>query len=225
MKNYKKRNLNPSKSRREREKEQRREDIMNAAENLILKQGFENTTMEQIAFKAEYSKGTLYNYFESKDDLYLAIGTKAYQIIIDYSKNFVEKEKPGVKQLMAVGFAYYEFVKKHAKYAKIFHDIAKKLPNIAMKPINELTIPEQEYIGQSEEYRDVFLKVITDAIKNKAIRADVNPIMIGIALACLTSGLIKELSQRETSLKQNGLEMDQIVDFVFEMIGEGLKPR
>ncbi len=225
MKNHKKGNLNPSKSRREREKEQRCKDIMKAAEKLFLKQAFENTTMEQIAFEAEYSKGTLYNYFESKDDLYLSIGIKAHQIMINYTKDFIEKENPGVKQLMAVGFAYYEFAKKHPKCANIFHDIAIKFPDIAMKPINTLTIPEQDYLDQIEEYRKIFLKVLTDAIKNKKIRSDVNPNMIGIALASLTSGLINELSHRDMSLKQTGLEMDQIVDFVFEMIGEGLKPR
>ncbi|MFX1452616.1 MAG: TetR/AcrR family transcriptional regulator, partial [Promethearchaeota archaeon] len=59
--------LSPTKIRREREKEQRREDIIDAAEKLFLTQGFENTTMKQIANEAEYSKGTLYNYYKSKD--------------------------------------------------------------------------------------------------------------------------------------------------------------
>jgi AcrR family transcriptional regulator len=65
--------LSPSKIRREREKTQTRINIIKAAEKLFLSQGFENTTMEQIANKAQYSKGTIYNYYNSKDELYVAM--------------------------------------------------------------------------------------------------------------------------------------------------------
>jgi len=67
----------PSEIRREREKEEKRSIIIEAAEKLFHSKGFENTTMKQIANKVEYSKGMLYNYYNSKDELYIAIGCKA----------------------------------------------------------------------------------------------------------------------------------------------------
>ena len=114
--------------------EQRRQDIIEAAEKLFISQSFENTTMEKIANEAEYSKGTIYNYYNSKDELYIALGNKAYNLIIDYTKKLTDEEIPGIKQLMAVGYAYYEFTKKYPQYASIFHDIAVKLPDIINKP-------------------------------------------------------------------------------------------
>ncbi|MFX0105134.1 MAG: TetR/AcrR family transcriptional regulator, partial [Candidatus Hodarchaeota archaeon] len=111
--------ISPTKIRREKEKEQRRHDITDAAEKLFFSHGFDNTTMEQIAIETEYSKGTLYNYYNSKDELYIAIGNKAYSLIIKYSKEFTEKEPPGIRALMAVGYAYYEFTKDYPNYASI----------------------------------------------------------------------------------------------------------
>lgn len=59
--------------RREREKQERREAILAAASNVFLERGVSGATMEDIAREAELSKGTLYLYFASKDELFLAI--------------------------------------------------------------------------------------------------------------------------------------------------------
>lgn len=45
------------------------QNIMNAAFALIAKQGYESTSISQIAVEAGVSKGLMYNYFESKEDL------------------------------------------------------------------------------------------------------------------------------------------------------------
>lgn len=42
--------------------------------------------MQEVADEVGYSKGTVYKYFKSKDELYLASGTKAYELIVDYNK-------------------------------------------------------------------------------------------------------------------------------------------
>lgn len=212
-------------SRKEREIEQRKVFILQKAEKLFLSQGYNDTTMDQIAEESEFSKGTVYKYFLSKDEIYLTLGIKAYQMIIEKTKQFIEKEETGIAQLMAVGKAYHEFYKDSPEYALIFHHIGDKFPDIANKPKKELTANEKVYLEQSNAYRDLFVGVIGDAIKNNKLRTDKDPIMIGITLATLTSGLIKELTRREKNLENLNITTKQIVDFVFEMLGEGLKPR
>jgi TetR/AcrR family transcriptional regulator len=212
-------------SRKEKEIEQRKKDILIVAEKLFLSQGYDDTTMDQIAQVAEFSKGTVYKYFSSKDEIYLTLGIKSYQMIIDKTKKLTENEEPGVSQLIAVGRAYFEFYKEAPEYAMIFHHIGDKLPLILNKSKEELTPNEIAYLALSDAYRDLFVEIISQAIKYKKIRIDKDPIMIGITLATLTSGLIKELTRRENNLEKLQLTSDQIVDFVFEMLGEGLKPR
>ena len=163
---------NKKTSRKQRETELRKQIILEAAEKLFLSKGYEDTTMDDIANDAEFSKGTLYNYFESKEELYLAIGTRAYEIIIDLTKNFIEKQKPGVDQLKTVGYAYYEFTKKFPGYAHIFHDIAIKLPDVTEKSHEKLTLIEKDYLKKSETFGNLFTDTIVNAIKTKAIRSD-----------------------------------------------------
>ena len=54
-------------------KEQRSSEILDAAKKVFFEKGFKNTTMESIADKARVSKGTLYFYFKTKEDLYMSM--------------------------------------------------------------------------------------------------------------------------------------------------------
>ncbi|MFW9901670.1 MAG: TetR/AcrR family transcriptional regulator [Candidatus Thorarchaeota archaeon] len=212
-------------TRKERETQLRKQIILEAAEKLFLSERYEATTMDEIANEAEFSKGTVYKYFNSKDELYIAIGIKAYELIIRFTREFAEKEDPGLKQIIAVGYAYYEFTKQYPLYANIFHDIALKLPDIAIKSEETLSEIERDYLNLSNSYRDIFIKILTDAIKIKAIRSDKNPFLIGYILSSLTNGLVNDLMQNKNFIERLGLHSDEIVDFVFEILGEGLSPR
>lgn len=74
-------------SRRERKKERTRQTIVDAALALFQKQGFETTTMEQIAEEADIAKGTLYNHFPSKEAI---IGEYMHYVIRD-NKNLLQQ--------------------------------------------------------------------------------------------------------------------------------------
>ncbi|NHJ20908.1 MAG: TetR/AcrR family transcriptional regulator [Candidatus Lokiarchaeota archaeon] len=213
------------KSRKQRETELRKKIILEATERLFLSEGYEKTTMDEIARQSEFSKGTLYNYFKSKDELYLAIGIKAYELICEYTERFTSKEKPGLSQLMAIGYAFYEFTKDYPAYSSIFHDIAVKIPEVSFKPKESLSQIEKEYLNSNYKYRDLFVKILGDAIKIKAIRIDKDPNLIGYILSTITSGIISDLLQNSEMVKRRGLDFDEIIDFTFEILAEGLKPR
>jgi AcrR family transcriptional regulator len=60
-------------SRKERERLIRQQEIMRAARELFARKGYHNTTLEEIAQHAEFGKGTIYNYFGSKEELLYGI--------------------------------------------------------------------------------------------------------------------------------------------------------
>ena len=60
-------------SRRERERLRHRREILEAALKLFSEKGFHNVSMLEIAKKAEFATGTLYKFFENKEDLYKAL--------------------------------------------------------------------------------------------------------------------------------------------------------
>jgi len=59
--------------KKELRKEQKRREILASAEQVFARQGFYVTTMEEIAAECGWSKGTLYLYFKSKEDLFFSI--------------------------------------------------------------------------------------------------------------------------------------------------------
>ncbi|MFH1137720.1 MAG: TetR/AcrR family transcriptional regulator [Pseudomonadota bacterium] len=65
--------LSKSALRRLREKEQRRRDFLQAAETLFARQGFHQTSIEEIADLAEASTGAVYFHFKNKDDLLIQL--------------------------------------------------------------------------------------------------------------------------------------------------------
>ncbi|HPN38002.1 MAG TPA: TetR/AcrR family transcriptional regulator [Melioribacteraceae bacterium] len=57
-------------NRKEREKLLRKSEIADAATVLFAKNGYDSTTLDEIASKSQFGKGTIYNYFNSKEEIY-----------------------------------------------------------------------------------------------------------------------------------------------------------
>ena len=208
--------------------EHRRKKILEAAERLFLTKGYDNTTMQDVAEEAGYSKGTLYNSFETnelKDALYLAIATKAYELFLNLLKKRMEQVEPGIQQIKEVGLSYYDFIRKYPAYANIFHDVAQKVPNLDSKKKEDLDEIEKAYLQKSEEFGEYFVMILGRAIQSKQIRNDKSPLLIGFMLSNLTNGMMKELMQHENDLQKYGIDSDELVNFAFDIIAEGLKPR
>jgi len=82
-----------SKSRpRTKPAEQRRTDLMNAAQRLFLKHGVGPTTIEQITSGAAVAKGTFYLYFSSKEDILAALADRFAQELLARIKAAVEEK-------------------------------------------------------------------------------------------------------------------------------------
>jgi TetR/AcrR family transcriptional regulator len=59
--------------RREREKLRQRQEMLEAALDLFSQKGYHNVSMQEVAEKAEFAVGTLYKFFQNKEDLYKAM--------------------------------------------------------------------------------------------------------------------------------------------------------
>src|SRR5512147_1631665 len=86
-------------TRRERQAAQRVEHILDAAARLFAEHGFHRTTTKDIAQAADVSEGTLYNYFENKNDLLFSILERLgeYELPTDWQ---TEKLSADARQFM-----------------------------------------------------------------------------------------------------------------------------
>jgi TetR/AcrR family transcriptional regulator, repressor of fatR-cypB operon len=79
-------------SRKEREKLARQQDILRAARELFATKGFRDTTLDEIAHHAEFGKGTLYNYFANKEEIFHAIIDQSIEDSLSIARQSVEAE-------------------------------------------------------------------------------------------------------------------------------------
>lgn len=108
-----------SMTRKERERETRRREIIDAAEELFATRGFENTTMEEIAEKAEFGKPTLYSYFKGKDEILFRVHMRRHGTKVASFREAIEKEITGYEKLRALGVAYFRFYKANPEYLRM----------------------------------------------------------------------------------------------------------
>ncbi|WP_046246634.1 TetR/AcrR family transcriptional regulator [Hymenobacter terrenus] len=98
--------------RKEREKTERRQAILMAAQRLFNEQGFEKVSMRNIAETIEYSPATIYLYFKNKNELLFALQSQAFGQLARSFESVFAIEHPA-KQLEAVGHKYLEFAFQH----------------------------------------------------------------------------------------------------------------
>ena len=68
-------------SKKEKRKNNNKNEIVDAAERLFFSKGYDNSTMDEIAKEAGYTKRTLYSYFTSKEEIYEKIVERGYIIL------------------------------------------------------------------------------------------------------------------------------------------------
>lgn len=105
--------------RRLREKEARRHQILDAARDLFFQKGFEATTIEDIAARVELSKGTLYLYFSSKEEIYFTLMHLGSRIMHEMLLKAAQADLPADTLLRRLGRAYYEFYEKYPGYFRM----------------------------------------------------------------------------------------------------------
>lgn len=116
--------------------------IMNVALELFADEGFHGTTISKIAQEAGISKGLLYNYFESKDDLIRKI---IYSGLDDIDK-FFDPDKDGILTSEELAFAIdkiFDLMKEEIHFWKLYFTL------VMQKPVLKLVEDRlQEIVGK-----------------------------------------------------------------------------
>ncbi len=104
--------------RKEKEKEIRRNDIIEAAERIFFSKGYNNATMDDVAKEAEFSKRTVYVYFNSKEQIYFEIMIKGYRLLLAMLKEDTHKEKTtnAIDEIRQMSMTMYRFSTEYPEY-------------------------------------------------------------------------------------------------------------
>lgn len=161
--------------RKEREKEHRREEILNAAQKVFFTKGLQAATMDEVAEVAELSKGTLYLYYKSKEDLYLAVMMRGMGILYSMFEPIADAQEPTVIKLVKMTEAYYEFFQKHRNYFRMFYFF--QYPQFHKQVSDEMM---QSCTGENQRVWSLVVRVIQQGIAEGDLRSDINPMVMGV---------------------------------------------
>ena len=99
--------LNP----KDKRKNTNKKDIVDAAEKLFFTKGYNNSTMEQVACEAGFTKRTLYSYFKSKEEIYGEIIKRGYEVLNSKFLDTLEEKKDATElsKIKAMGYVLINF--------------------------------------------------------------------------------------------------------------------
>ncbi|MDD5773066.1 MAG: TetR/AcrR family transcriptional regulator [bacterium] len=213
--------------RKKREKEQRKTQIIKAGEKLFLKKGLGNTTMDEIAKSCELSKGTLYLYFRSKEELYLTIMLKAMNILYEMMKEKSEKAPVPPEKFRAIGEAYLEYYKKYPHY---FNIITRFVDHSLLADRAEIKEVLGEIFKANNKVWELITRIIVEGIKKGFFNNKVNPMELAIIMWTSSNGMIQFMDhlKNEEHHEEDGafmpfnLNSEDMLRKTWELIMDGI---
>jgi AcrR family transcriptional regulator len=177
--------------RKEREREQRREEILNAAQRVFFEKGLQTATMDDIAESAELSKGTLYLYYKSKEDLYLAVMTRGMELLCGVFAEAISTDQSTLEHIKNLGIAYYDFFESRRHYFRMFsffqHPEFHK--QVSSEMLNACTL-------ENQKIWKLVVDLLDKGIEEGLLRSDLYPAEMAVMLwLSLTAILVRIDSQ------------------------------
>lgn len=167
-------------TRRERDFQRHRAEIMEAAEKLFEEIGYSESTMEIIAERAEFSKGSLYNYFDTKEILFYEILNRKTEIFTVGINKAVDKALGKTDKLNALVEFYLIFLLENIGFFKIVQSVKYSLANQTQKEL--LTSFRENYFNH--------IKGISSIVKLNGEKSEEESILIASAISGMLNGII-----------------------------------
>lgn len=194
--------------RREREKEQRRQAIINCAEKIIFSKGYEKATMDEVAAECELSKGTLYLYFKSKEEVYLAIILRGMKVLRRLFEEAVNQNISGLEKTRAIGQAFTNFYFKYPNYYEALMYYSLLEVDVAA---NSSAGAELKTFKENNEVMTILVNALKEGIEDGTIRKDIDPEKAAIILWGQSSGVLQLMTTK-------GHAMEHVFEFTREEI-------
>ena len=150
---------NPNSSK----KDQKISATLDAATHLFSAKGYDNVKMEEIAKAVGISKGSIFVYFKSKENLRMALTYRAFQALIETYYQSIEKnsKKSGLESAISLIEAYLQFGEKHTYYYELLLDYM----TFIRSEVNQNMTPamqESIYFRKVKDIHNLPLSIVID---------------------------------------------------------------
>lgn len=212
--------------RKERERNQKRAMILEVAEHLIKEKGLEHLNMDEVAERAEVSKGSLYLYFNNKTDLVLGICHKASSLINDMTGKVLTSDITGLEMVKTIGENYLKFATEHPQFYRAMRFLENYKDSEHPK--------NSEYIGLCTQNRQESFRVMVRAIQigmqDGSIDATYDPQELALLLWSTSHGVVNMAYMHMNAdhfklLEYLGLSLDNLFSGYMKLVARGMEAK
>lgn len=206
-------------SKRELEKQSHEKEIISAAERVFCRNGYEDASMDEIAKEAQFTKRTVYQYFDSKEELYFAAALKGYQLLFSELKKVNKKGQTGFEKLELSCRRFYGFCTDNPEIFRMisYWGLIKK------KTIDENTRKNQ-LIQMNVNLSQDLAEIIEEGKADGSIQPDTDSGKTAYSLAFLMTGFFHQISIADDHFKQIlSFNKEEFSFFTIDMVIKNLK--
>lgn len=205
--------------RRGDEKERRRAEILNAAEALYIKKGWDVLTVEQVARSARLSRALVYVYFRDKEDLLFAIGERAMRLLSERFAAAAAARSLGIDQIDAIGRAYIGYASEFPH----FFDFCSRFQAITIEP--DPSTNQGLCKAAGDQVLAAVVQAIEQGYRDGSIRRDIgDPRMFAMTLWAFTHGIIQLATVKGADLAHRGIPIASFIDNALHLIRRMAEP-
>ncbi len=204
-----------SAERKERERLQRQNLIIDAAEKVFMSKGFENATMDDIAEEAEFSKGALYTYFQSKNELCLSIVLRGLKVIASEFHNVASENISSIVKIEHLASTFLKFYNNYPNYIFAFSNYKQHRAGCKLESPVLLDIDTE-----NKSIRDMIGSIIQNGKQDKSIRSDAESDKLSYVLWGELSGLVPNLLQ-----DMGKVDSIELYNYTIMLVSEAIKSR
>lgn len=175
-----------------------RKKISMAAEQLFMKKGIENTSMNDIAKESGYSKATLYVYFKDKEQLVSVLVLESMQKLHDYIRQAVGNDSSTKECYDKICNALVEYQEEYPFY----FDMVLKAINIDFETTHFLP-EEKETFLVGERINELLSSFLKKGIEKGEIRSDIEILPTIFSFWGMLSGVVLLASNKEEYITQH----------------------
>lgn len=162
--------------RREREKLRQRQEMLATALDLFSQKGYHNVSMHEIATKAEFAIGTLYKFFQNKEDLYKALVLEQCDRFEEAIAQEVEKPGDEVEKLRNYVRTRSERFRSNLPFVRLF------LAESRGASFNLKAGLGEELRKRYYDFLERIAAIFERGIKNKRFKQIAEPYYLAVAL-------------------------------------------
>ena len=204
--------------RKERERQQRRDEIIQAAEKVFFSRGFALATMDDIAEQAELSKGTLYLYFKCKEDLHMAVALQSIRLLKSVTLKASEGEGNALEKLGRMGRSVVAFSRSEPDRMKAIMALEEMEPH----SLHVSTSDVQNLIYRESPVETV-ITLVEQGVAENLVRSDIPTLLIAHTLWMTVLSVVRFVTMKSGLIEVLELTQDEILESHFEMVLNGIR--